>query len=378
MSEVTSPLPLPVFKGSTVRVSLMNTGHLVTPSTIFVQSPRPGHDTADVPVYSFLVENERVGKKVLFELGIMKAWKEKLPHCTSPIHFPSFFIPPFSVMSAVQSFGGTINVTEDVPDKLNAASVPLSSINSAIWSHHHPVHTGDLTLFPTSTSLVVGPGFKSHPSTYPGQPLGPNAETLHEAFEGREVTELDFGSSASNLKIAGLRAIDWFDDGSFYLLEAPGHTANHIMALARTSADKFVLLAGGTAHHGGEIRPTTLTPLPDTISPSPFEPPTSASSCPSSLFQSIHPSPESFRTTPFYEVAAHHIDDPVARRATLDAVMAFDASPDVLVILSHDASLLEVLEFFPKDLAGWEKQPSRKDIGRWRFLKDFRKGVLKE
>ncbi|KAH9173064.1 hypothetical protein EDB89DRAFT_1885486 [Lactarius sanguifluus] len=363
MSEVTSPLPLPVFKGSTVRVSVMNTGHLVMPSAIFVQSPRPGHDTADVPIYSFLVENERVGKKVLFELGIMKAWKEKLPQ----------------FVSMVQSVGGTINVTGDVPDRLNAASVSLSSINFAIWSHHHPVHTGDLTLFPTSTSLVVGPGFKSHPSTYPGQPLGPNAETLHEAFEGREVIELDFGSSASTLKIAGLRAIDWFNDGSFYLLEAPGHTANHIMALARTSADKFVLLAGAGAHHGGEIRPTPLTPLPDTLSPSPFEPPTSASSCPCSLFQSTHPSPESFRTTPFYEVAAYHIDDPVARRPTLDAIKAFDASPDVFVILSHDASLLDVLEFFPKaDLVGWEKEPSRKDMGRWRFLNDFRKGVLKE
>ena len=48
--------------------------------------------------------------------------------------------------------------------------------------------------------------------------------------------------------------------------------------------------------------------------------------------------------------------------------------PDVLVILMHDARLLDMLEFFPKaDLAGWEMNPSRKDIGRWRFLSDFRK-----
>ena len=280
--------------------------------------------------------------------------------------------------STVQSVGGAINITADVPDILNAASVPLSSIDFAIWSHHHPDHTGDLSLFPTSTSLVVGPGFKTRPETYPGQPVGPNAETLHEAFEGRELIELDFSrsSGASTLKVGGLRAIDWFDDGSFYLLEAPGHTADHIMALARTSADKFVLLAGDGAHHCGEFRPAPLTPLPDTISPSPLEPPTSASSCPCSLFQPVHPSPESFRTMPFYEAAAHHIEDAVAKRATLDALRAFDASPDVLIILTHDASLLDVLEFFPKaDLSGWEKQPSRKDIGQWRFLNDFRKSV---
>ncbi|KAI9451978.1 hypothetical protein BJY52DRAFT_1295304 [Lactarius psammicola] len=361
MSDITSSLSLPAFKGSTVRVSIMDAGHLIAPSAILVQSPRPGHETVDIPTYSFLVENERAGKKMLFELGIMKAWKEKLPQ----------------LVSMAQSVGGTINVTTDVPDMLKAASVPLSSIDFAVWSHHHPDHTGDLTLFPTSTSLVVGPGFKSRPLTYPGQPVGPNAETLQEAFEGRKLIELDF--SASTLKVGGLRAIDWFDDGSLYLLEAPGHTADHIMALGRTSADKFVLLAGDGAHHCGEFRPTPLTPLPDTISPSPLEPPTSASSCPCSLFQPIHPSPESFRTTPFYEVAAHQIDDPVARRTTLDALKAFDTSPDVLVILTHDASLLDVLGFFPKaDLTGWEKQPSRKDIGRWRFLSDFRKGVLKE
>jgi glyoxylase-like metal-dependent hydrolase (beta-lactamase superfamily II) len=119
----------------------------------------------------------------------------------------------------VQSLGGAINITADVPDILNAASVPLSSIDFAIWSHHHPDHTGDLSLFPTSTSLIVGPGFKTRPVTYPGQPLGANAETLHEAFESRELIELDFSNSASTLKVGGLRAIDWFDDGSLYLLD---------------------------------------------------------------------------------------------------------------------------------------------------------------
>ena len=281
------------------------------------------------------------------------------------------------MVSMVQGIPGmAVNVPADVPDILNAASVPLSSIDFAIWSHHHPDHTGDLSLFPTSTSLIVGPGFKSRPLINPGQLPSLTAEALHEAFKDREVIELDFSSSASTLKVAGLRAIDWFNDGSFYLLDAPGHTANHIMALARTSADKFVLLAGDGAHHCGEFRPAPLTPLPDTISPSPFEPLTSMSVCPCSLFEHVHPNPGSYRTTPFYKAVAAMVEDPVTHRTTLDALEVFDASPDVLVILTHDASLLDVLEFFPKaDLAGWEKRPSKKDIGQWRFLNDFRKSV---
>jgi hypothetical protein len=66
----------------------MDAGHLIAPPAMIVQSPRPGHDTLDIPTYSFLVENEKAGKKALFELGIMKAWREKLPHCTSPSHYP--------------------------------------------------------------------------------------------------------------------------------------------------------------------------------------------------------------------------------------------------------------------------------------------------
>ena len=65
---------------------------MIVPSAIVVQYPRPGHDTFDIPTYSFLVENEKLGKKVLFELGIMKAWKEKQPECTSPSHSPGLSI----------------------------------------------------------------------------------------------------------------------------------------------------------------------------------------------------------------------------------------------------------------------------------------------
>ena len=59
------------------------------------------------------------------------------------------------------------------------------------------------------------------------------------------------------------------------------------------------------------------------------------------------------------------IDDPVAHCTTLDALRSFDASSDEFVILTHDASLLDVLGFFPTtDLTSWEKWPSKKDINQ--------------
>ncbi|SRR6266702_1210967 len=85
-----SDTSLPVFKGSTVRVSILNAGVLVSPSSMFVQPQIPGHDIIEAPIYSFLVENKRLGKKVLFDLGMMKTWEEKLPQCTSLGHRRSF------------------------------------------------------------------------------------------------------------------------------------------------------------------------------------------------------------------------------------------------------------------------------------------------
>jgi hypothetical protein len=244
---------------------------------------------------------------------------------------------------------------------------------------------GDPSLFPSSTSLVVGPGFKSNPRTYPGYPDNSDALTNQDAFEGRHLIELDFGKP--QLTVCGLRTIDWFDDGSFYLLEAPGHTADHVMALARTAEEKFILLGGDTAHHCGEFRPTPLLPLPESIFPSPFGPPTgqSLSPCPGSIFEPVHRSaadPESdFRTTPFYEAAPAMHTDAVASRVTLEALKMLDASPDVLVVIAHDPSLLDILEFSPDlkaELTGWQEGGERntKVIGRWRFLKDFGKQVV--
>jgi len=172
------------------------------------------------------------------------------------------------------------------------------------------------------------------------------------------VIELDFSTSDA-LKLAGLRAIDWFDDGSLYLLEAPGHAPEYIMALARTSADKFVLLAGDVASHPGVIRPSPLRPLPESI-------PLNSS--------------ESSRTTPFFELTSYIMPDPVAGRTTLAALQAFDASEDVLVVLDHDKSLREPNAL---SLARWEEPRSehgsdgqytanRKDATHWRFLDDFR------
>lgn len=64
---------------STVTVSLLHGGSMTIDARIIFQKPILGHDPAQIPFFSFLIENKRLGKKVLFDLGMMKAWKEKQP-----------------------------------------------------------------------------------------------------------------------------------------------------------------------------------------------------------------------------------------------------------------------------------------------------------
>lgn len=44
--------------------------------------------------------------------------------------------------------------------------------------------------------------------------------------------------------------MDFFGDGSMYIIDAPGHVDGHINILARTSGDgAWILLGGDSAHH---------------------------------------------------------------------------------------------------------------------------------
>jgi glyoxylase-like metal-dependent hydrolase (beta-lactamase superfamily II) len=121
----------------------------------------------------------------------------------------------------MEGSGATVDIEKDIADQLTESNVPLESINSIIWSHHHLDHMGDPSLFPKTTSLVVGPGFKADKTTYPGYPRNPEAVVVDDAFEGRELVELDF---STGLDIGGFPAIDFFGDGSFYILKSPGHS----------------------------------------------------------------------------------------------------------------------------------------------------------
>lgn len=89
-----------------------------------------------------------------------------------------------TVSRLLEESGVIIDVSKDVADQLREEGVSLESIDGIIWSHHHFDHVGDPSVFPSSTALIVGPGFKSNKTTFPGSPSNLDAETLDGAFKG--------------------------------------------------------------------------------------------------------------------------------------------------------------------------------------------------
>ncbi len=96
--------------------------------------------------------------------------------------------------------------------------------------------TGDISTFPPSTELVVGPGtdLRTYPEHEDAHLIESDTALVYflvilisipnlTTVSGRKVTELSF--SNATLHIADLPALDYFGDGSFYVLDTPGVSA---------------------------------------------------------------------------------------------------------------------------------------------------------
>jgi glyoxylase-like metal-dependent hydrolase (beta-lactamase superfamily II) len=182
---------------------------------------------------------------------------------------------------------------------------------------------------------------------------------------GKTVRKVPF--SSSTFSIGGFTAIDFFQDGSFYLLDMPGHCPGHMGALARVTSNPstFILLAGDTFHNGGEIRPSPHLnehyPIPPAILSSSHE----------SISREYFFAPDDERDlstlpTPILSVGEKFNFDPVRTRATQLKVGIFDSHEDVLIISAHDPSYGDFMDLFPASLNDW-KQKGWKGRGVWQF-----------
>ena len=260
-------------------------------------------------------------------------------------------------------------VKEDVVDILVRGNVNLKDIDAFVLSHWHFDHSGNIDALPKSCNLVVGPGFKE--AFLPGYPAKEDSP-FHEAdFQGREVIEIDF---TDDFKIGKFQAKDYFGDGSFYILNVPGHATGHICGLVRTTPDTFVFLGGDVCHFAGVFRPTEYIPMPGEIPEATPLHRAISRPCPCSAFMSSHPKGEDARTEPFYAVSTApgtFYADPPKAMESIRALAEFDADPNVLVAIAHDPTSLDVFDFFPEGTLNEWKAKGWKEKMEFGFVNEL-------
>jgi hypothetical protein len=198
-------------------------------------------------------------------------------------------------------------------------------------------------------------------------------------ISGRDIREISFEDNA--LTIGGFAALDYFGDGSFYLLDTPGHCVGHISALVRCTATTptFMFLAGDCAHHAGMLRPSPFAPLPSSLYAS--LPRSLVDVCTPSTAQDTKDNQEAREarsyTSSFLEQAPPSCSvhaDLEETKHTVEKLKVFDGHPDVLVILSHDSTLAEYMKDL-NEVNGWKAQQWKEktfwtfiehgDMGKW-------------
>lgn len=217
-----------------------------------------------------------------------------------------------------------------------------------------------MTTFPGSTELVVGPGFAE--KFLPGFPTNSDAPVREEDMAGRAVRGINFDGE---LKAGPFPAHDFFGDGSFYLLDTPGHCLGHISGLARTSTspDTFILMGGDLAHHSAELRPSPYTKIPDSL-------PEGVSKRSGEWFREMNEKRGRKADEAFMDPEPTASEDHHLAMQTVERAQVADAQDNVWLLCAHETGLFGSVDLFPEPANSW-KEKGWKEKVEWKFLRDL-------
>ncbi|KAJ8518995.1 hypothetical protein ONZ45_g3979 [Pleurotus djamor] len=221
------PLPPPTANQAYCHVSALESGTIELPDNMFLTPADPDAVTI-APSLSFLVRHSSRPENLVFDLGIRRDWQNNPP---KTVHWISH--------------GHMVRVKQNVVESLAKGRLSPEDIDYVCLSHCHHDHVGDPSHFPTSKFLV---GAQAKELFVPGYPTDPNSAYPDQLLPADRTEWLapDKWPSIGPFP----HALDFYGDGSVYIVDAPGHLQGHQNLLVRTSPDgAWILLVGDSAHN---------------------------------------------------------------------------------------------------------------------------------
>lgn len=233
-------LPAPAPNQTYVTVSALEAGQLTLPEKLFVTDADP-EKRATVPSLSFLIRHQ--SSNLVFDLGLkreLSRYREAQQH-------------------HIAQRQPTV-VSPDVAQSLRKGGMEPKDVNTVILSHVHWDHVGTPSDF-TEAQFVVGSGTmhllaNGDGPLYPAEIFNPDELPAQRTKELPAVRQEDAPRAFKHeteghiwKPMSGFPAtLDFYGDGSLYVIDAPGHLSGHINLLARIGPKKWVYLGGDCCH----------------------------------------------------------------------------------------------------------------------------------
>ncbi|EJD06990.1 Metallo-hydrolase/oxidoreductase [Fomitiporia mediterranea MF3/22] len=235
MTSGVHSLPIPASNQAFCDVSALEAGFLPFRCNYAVAGVHE-NDQHLAPILAFLITHAPSGKRLVFDLG-MNLDEDNLG------------VTP-AMRETLKDSG--IYINKDVVASLQDGGIEPDDVNVIVLSHIHADHVGNPAKFKKARFLV---GNDSRGLFESGYPVDPKS-FFDSRLLPKDRTDY-FDPHGEDWKPIGPfeRAFDYFNDGSLYFIDAPGHLPGHINLLARTSSDgAWIYLAADSAHDWRLVR----------------------------------------------------------------------------------------------------------------------------
>ncbi|RAR06491.1 glycoside hydrolase family 3 protein [Stemphylium lycopersici] len=176
-------------------------------------------------MYNWAFYIARKGRKVLWDLGL-----DDDRSCYTP------WVNKF-MLDYVNHVGPRQTIVQQLSDR----GVAAEDVDTVLFSHAHFDHSRPISNVFPNAKAYFGPGTRA--ACEPGHMKNPDLQWDGRFFDPDNATE-DWGELNGDWKPFGPfeKALDYFGDGSFWVLSAPGHMAGNLAAAARLQDGEWVIL----------------------------------------------------------------------------------------------------------------------------------------